>query len=207
MTTSPGANYYGSCPTCGQTDGYLNIPGGHVFVCDAHKTFWLVGSGLFTVEETDAELQANLVKIDGYTEVEPLPFVEAIEDEAKSVAVLMEQGYIHRIIVSDHLSDGWELVAWQDLPIGRWYVDAHNKRLIRLDERRVLFVVNNHKGFNIDISVEDGPTGRVVLFCHGCEAVDAEFQESVIRAIAGSLPPVDPPYVGDRHTESGEGNR
>ena len=79
MATITGTQYYGSCPLCGKTDGYLDTPGGHVFVCDTHKTSWLVGSGLFTVEASDDELRANRDKLAVYREVEPLALDQTFE--------------------------------------------------------------------------------------------------------------------------------
>ena len=39
-----GDRYFGVCPICKQTDGYLNIGRSHGFVCHAHKKKWCMGS-------------------------------------------------------------------------------------------------------------------------------------------------------------------
>jgi len=38
---------YGVCPTCRQTDGYINIGASHWFFCKEHKVCWRIGSNLF----------------------------------------------------------------------------------------------------------------------------------------------------------------
>jgi hypothetical protein len=45
--------YFGLCPTCGQTDGYLNIERDHYFVCHEHKLCWIAGSNLFSAWRED----------------------------------------------------------------------------------------------------------------------------------------------------------
>lgn len=68
-------NYFGGCPHCGRTDGYLNIRSDHWFICDAHRTKWLIGSNLFSDwrQEAEADWRTNADKLNGYREVEPLP--------------------------------------------------------------------------------------------------------------------------------------
>jgi hypothetical protein len=39
--------HFGLCPTCHQSDGYLNIGRGHWFRCDTHRVYWFAGSNLF----------------------------------------------------------------------------------------------------------------------------------------------------------------
>jgi hypothetical protein len=41
-------NYFGDCPWCGRTDGYLNYRSNHAFVCHGCKTFWVIGANLFS---------------------------------------------------------------------------------------------------------------------------------------------------------------
>lgn len=48
-------NYFGACPTCGSTDGYLNIGRGHWFVCDEHRVRWLAGANLFSDWRNESE--------------------------------------------------------------------------------------------------------------------------------------------------------
>jgi hypothetical protein len=41
-------NYFGTCPECHKTDGYINIGKSHWFLCKKHRTRWWVGSNLFS---------------------------------------------------------------------------------------------------------------------------------------------------------------
>ena len=79
LPTSPryakAQHYFGGCPECGDTNGYLNVGGNHWFVCDAHKTKWCVGYGLFSSwqEESESAWAANAAKLETMREVDPLP--------------------------------------------------------------------------------------------------------------------------------------
>jgi hypothetical protein len=68
------ANYFGGCPTCGRTDGYLNVRRSNVFVCHTHKTAWCVGNNLFSDwrDETEEIWERNAALLAQYTEVESL---------------------------------------------------------------------------------------------------------------------------------------
>ncbi|MHC2334477.1 nitrite reductase/ring-hydroxylating ferredoxin subunit [Bradyrhizobium sp. USDA 4454] len=49
-------DYFGACPFCGREDGYIDDEAGrHWFICEAHKTKWCVGSGLFSVPDDAPE--------------------------------------------------------------------------------------------------------------------------------------------------------
>ena len=65
---------FGTCPECGQTDGYLNIGRGHWFYCRQHRVRWFVGSNLFGSwrEQTEAEQRADYdaLEFGSYREVE-----------------------------------------------------------------------------------------------------------------------------------------
>ena len=37
-------HYFGGCPECGNTDGYMNVGSEHWFVCDVHRIKWFIGS-------------------------------------------------------------------------------------------------------------------------------------------------------------------
>lgn len=70
-------HYFGGCPECGGTDGYVNVGRAHWFFCDAHQTRWCAGVNIFSdwqVEEMTV-WRANWEKLDAYREVEPLPMV------------------------------------------------------------------------------------------------------------------------------------
>jgi hypothetical protein len=75
-------HYYGACPECACTDGYMNVSQTHWFVCDRHMTRWSPGFNLFSDwrNETEADWRSNAEKLDQYCEVEPLPMVEAAEE-------------------------------------------------------------------------------------------------------------------------------
>jgi hypothetical protein len=68
-------NYFGTCPRCHQTDGYVNVGASHWFVCDKHKTKWFIGENLFSsaMDETLQQQRERLKKMgfDSYEEVEP----------------------------------------------------------------------------------------------------------------------------------------
>src|SRR5690348_17591745 len=53
--------YFGGCPYCHKTDGYINVGREHWFVCDQHQTKWRIGENLFSSwrEETLAQQEAE----------------------------------------------------------------------------------------------------------------------------------------------------
>lgn len=65
--------YFGVCPDCWHTDGYLNVGRHHVFVCHEHRTCWYAGSNLFSSwrEQDPADWLGNEATLAGYIEVEP----------------------------------------------------------------------------------------------------------------------------------------
>ena len=76
--------YFGGCPHCGQTDGYVNIGREHWFVCDRHKTKWHVGSNLFSCwrHEDEETWRRNEYLLQNYMTVDPIyptPTAEEIE--------------------------------------------------------------------------------------------------------------------------------
>jgi hypothetical protein len=66
--------YFGGCPECGKTNGYINVQAAHWFVCDEHLTKWAAGWNLFSSwkEESEEEHRANARKLSGYRKVKPL---------------------------------------------------------------------------------------------------------------------------------------
>jgi hypothetical protein len=50
-------SYFGLCPTCRKTDGYLNVGRSHWFFCKEHEKKWWAGANLFSGwrEETEDE--------------------------------------------------------------------------------------------------------------------------------------------------------
>jgi len=57
--------YWGLCPICKKTDGYINIGREHWFLCDKHRTCWHIGSNLFSSwrAETEAEQRHHCEEI------------------------------------------------------------------------------------------------------------------------------------------------
>ncbi len=48
QNTKPEHSYFGVCPYCLKTDGYISIGRGQWFYCSEHKVCWFVGSNLFS---------------------------------------------------------------------------------------------------------------------------------------------------------------
>ncbi len=74
MTEITTDEYFGGCPKCGKTDGYVNVGRNHWNLCDEHKTKWPIGANLFSSwkEETEAHWRRNANLLEGYTQVEPI---------------------------------------------------------------------------------------------------------------------------------------
>jgi hypothetical protein len=68
------AAYFGGCPRCGSTDGYVNAGCGHWFVCNAHRVKWFVGSNLFSSvhDQTEADQRAVWAPVEDFATVEPV---------------------------------------------------------------------------------------------------------------------------------------
>lgn len=67
-------NYFGVCPSCGHTDGCINIGRGHWFFCKEHKVCWFVGSNLFSGwrEESEEEQRRKFdeLEFDTFKEIQ-----------------------------------------------------------------------------------------------------------------------------------------
>ncbi len=76
--------YFGGCPECGETNGYLNVGRSHWFVCDAHRTKWFIGENLFSSwrDESEADWRRSAEKLAGHREVKPI-YPEPTEDERR----------------------------------------------------------------------------------------------------------------------------
>ena len=72
----PTEDYWGGCPECGKTDGFVNVNCDHYFICQAHRTKWYVGSNLFSFWkfETEEEQRQNCERLgfSGFRHVEPV---------------------------------------------------------------------------------------------------------------------------------------
>jgi hypothetical protein len=65
--------YFGGCPFCGCSDGWLNVGRVHWIRCDWHHTKWSPGANLFSSwrEEDQGIWQRNSYLLSTYREVEP----------------------------------------------------------------------------------------------------------------------------------------
>ena len=48
-------DYFGVCPICHKTDGYVNVGRTHVFYCKEHKVSWCAGANLFSTWRYETE--------------------------------------------------------------------------------------------------------------------------------------------------------
>ena len=57
--------YFGVCPTCHKHDGYVNVGGGHWFLCNEHRVMWFIGANLFSSwrDETEEEQRATFERL------------------------------------------------------------------------------------------------------------------------------------------------
>lgn len=83
--------YFGLCPICKKTDGYLNIGRIHWFICKKHRSRWCIGFNVFSSwrHETESE-QLRLceeIGFDTFSDVEPFrPEIE-VSDELRPIPV------------------------------------------------------------------------------------------------------------------------
>lgn len=70
--------YFGGCPECGKTNGFINNGPEHWFTCDRHRTKWHGGSNLFSGwrEETEEGRFRNRDRLSQYRTVEAIYPVE-----------------------------------------------------------------------------------------------------------------------------------
>ena len=83
-------DYFGLCPTCKNTNGYLNIGGEHWFHCDEHKMKWSVGYNIFSDwRDEPVELhQVNFAYLSGFHKVEPWFYPKTIKALEKALEEL-----------------------------------------------------------------------------------------------------------------------
>jgi len=67
-------SYFGGCPECAKSDGYMNVGRNHWFTCDRHKVKWHVGSNLFSDwrRESKDKWRRNEYRLRYYREVQPI---------------------------------------------------------------------------------------------------------------------------------------
>jgi hypothetical protein len=99
-------DYFGLCPECHTTDGYINTGRCHWFYCLEHKTCWCVGSNLFSSckTQTEEEKKAIFDKMGFESFEEVTPYREATPaeqpdithwsiDEARKMLKLLKSGH------------------------------------------------------------------------------------------------------------------
>ncbi len=66
--------YFGGCPHCGGSDGFLNDGSQHWFFCDRHKTKWCAGSNIFEGwrEEAEELRRRNRFRLAEFMKVQPV---------------------------------------------------------------------------------------------------------------------------------------
>lgn len=66
--------YFGGCPHCGSSDGFLNFGRDHWGICHKHQVKWYIGSNLFSGWRDEAEEQwlRNTYRLSPYHQVEPI---------------------------------------------------------------------------------------------------------------------------------------
>jgi hypothetical protein len=72
MTTT--TEYFGGCPQCGESDGYINDGPEHWGCCEAHKVKWRIGCNLFSSwqDESEADRAVNRWELSRFREVGPI---------------------------------------------------------------------------------------------------------------------------------------
>ena len=88
-------HYFGGCPECGDTDGYMNVGGNHWFICNKHRTKWPAGYNLFSGwrDEDEAEWQANAERLRFYRQVAPMLWEPTPEEKAETAKVAAQIPY------------------------------------------------------------------------------------------------------------------
>jgi hypothetical protein len=68
-------DYFGLCPHCHRTNGFINVGPSHWMYCCEHQTKWCIGANLFgswkSESEADQRAQYDATEFGNYTEVEP----------------------------------------------------------------------------------------------------------------------------------------
>jgi hypothetical protein len=88
-------DYFGLCPVCLHTDGYLNIGREHWFFCKEHKTKWCAGSNLFSSWRDDTEDSQRKIfdelNFGSFETVEPVKHRPPTEEELAAEKLTMER--------------------------------------------------------------------------------------------------------------------
>lgn len=113
------AEYFGGCPKCGKTDGYMNVGPNHWSICDEHKTSWCIGSNLFSGwrDETEHDFERNAKRLKAeYTVVEPIYPKQTPEEEA-AVFFRQQEQAMHKAF------GAWGVSSW---PFDKTERDPHH---------------------------------------------------------------------------------
>ncbi len=101
------SEYFGACPTCHKTDGYVNVGNDHWFICKQHRAKWCIGANLFSsaMEESDEEKRREYEELglDTYTAVEN-PYY-GVNDYSDDEAGYQEQYF------PDDISDELDMIV------------------------------------------------------------------------------------------------
>jgi hypothetical protein len=91
-------DYFGLCPVCLRTDGYINIGREHWFFCKEHKAKWSGGSNLFSAWRDETEDSQRKIFDDlgfgEYQTVEPVNHRRPSEEELAAMAAAKERGIV-----------------------------------------------------------------------------------------------------------------
>jgi len=108
-------HYFGVCPMCHKTDGYLNVGNMHVFLCHEHKKAWAIGANLFSsaMDETLEQQLAEEEKIgfSEYEEVEPYFDLRAAETDDHKGDDSLD---LKEALDAEDMSEGVEAVKFGD---------------------------------------------------------------------------------------------
>jgi hypothetical protein len=105
--------YFGLCPICKKTDGYVNVGRSHWFICEEHRVRWCIGSNVFSSwhYETESEQQRHCEEIgfDTFKDVKPFyPEIEGVQrlkdegDKAKKPVVSSKKSGGSRVVRVRH---------------------------------------------------------------------------------------------------------
>lgn len=61
--------YFGTCPECHKSDGFLNVGRLHFGRCETHRTYWAIGSNLFSGwrDEDPATWRENAERLEHFS--------------------------------------------------------------------------------------------------------------------------------------------
>jgi hypothetical protein len=117
VTDEASDGYFGLCPKCHKSDGYINVGRNHWGLCEEHRTKWCIGSNLFSSwrdeHEAEQRRQYNALRFGTFEEVvpyRPMP-IEASKDEVLTLDPFAQPGWRDEFVTAlkaalFHLEDG-----------------------------------------------------------------------------------------------------